>query len=103
MVEEFADDCWGQIVHSHLINGASLLACERRQEPQRVAIAGLCITRKVPLGHQMFKEESANPGTEEVLILHGRLPLHIGQSVGLLPGGGPASSAGSAASTEYRR
>src|SRR3984893_17298717 len=98
MVEEFADDCWRQILHSHSINGASLLACERKQEPQRVAIADLRITRKIPLGHQMFKKESANPGTEEVLILHGPLPLHIGQSVDLPPGAGRGSSADSAAS-----
>ena len=90
MVEKFADDCWRQILYSHSINGAaSLLACERKQEHQRIAIAGLRVARKVSLGHQMFEEEAANPGTKQVLILHGHPPWHIVRSVDLLPGGVP--------------
>src|SRR5580692_10447054 len=104
MVEKFADDCWRQVLYSHSINGAaSLLACERKQEHQRIAIAGLRVARKVSLGHQMFEEEAANPGTKQVLILHGHPPWHIVRSVDLLPGGGRGSSADSVASIEHRR
>ena len=37
--------------------GASLPARERKQEPQRVAITGLRVTRAIPFSRQMFEKE----------------------------------------------
>jgi hypothetical protein len=62
VVEELADDGRRQILNGHAIDGApSVLAGERQQERQGVAVADLGIPSQIAFCHQMLEEEPPNP------------------------------------------
>src|SRR5271165_3093877 len=103
MVKEFSNDCRGQVLHGHAIDGtAALFAGEWQQQHQSVTVAGLRVAREIALGYQMLQQEPPNPRAQKAFILHDWPPLRTGQSVGLPPEADPASFVGSVGSIGYR-
>jgi hypothetical protein len=77
VIEEGADQGWGQILDGHAIDGLpSMLAGKRQQECQDIAVADLRVPGEIAFRHQMFEEEPPNPWPQERLILHDRPPSH---------------------------
>jgi len=64
---------------------------ERNQQRKGIAIAALCVTRQITLGHKVFEQKTPYPGSQEGLVIHADPPVHSAQSAGWLGAATPVS------------
>ncbi len=80
ILQEGAYALGADLLHGQLVKGLMTLAGdERQQEPQRIAVAQLRLTRKIAFNDEVLKEETADPGAQQSGVIHD--PPPAGRSV----------------------
>jgi hypothetical protein len=80
VLQEGAHALRADLLHGQSIKGLMALpGDERQQEPQRIAVAQLRLTRKITFNDEVLKEEAADPGTQQSGVIHD--PPPAGRSV----------------------